>query len=352
VKIGLCTGGGDCPGLNAAIMAVVKSATRLGHQIVGIRDSLSGLLSDPIRYKNLNLEHVEDILTRGGTILGTDNSGNPFKDPDTRDEKLRKVIQNFAALGLDCLIIIGGEGTQGIAAFLSGHGLPIIGIPKTIDNDLPETERTIGFDSAVDIVRDATERLQSTAESHDRIMLLEVMGRDSGHIALHGGLAGGAHIILLPEIPYRLSAIVDAIQSRAARNIHYSVIVIAEGAFEEGSHPVHKRSQETTELKGSIGQIVAKQLNDATKMETRVTVLGHVQRGGSPTSTDRLFATRLGVKAMDCAVAGEFGIYLAQNQGSLHAIKYSSLDIGKRRKVAQDDDLLISAERIGVCLGR
>lgn len=352
MKIGVCTGGGDCPGLNAAIMAIVKSAHKLGHEIIGIRDSLTGLLTDPIKTRVLALEDVDDILTRGGTILGTDNSGNPYKDLKTRDLRVATTKKNFEQLGLDCLIVIGGEGTQGIAAMLSKEGLPIIGIPKTIDNDLPQTERTIGFDSAVNTVRDATEKLQSTAESHDRIMVLEVMGRDSGHIALHGGLAGGAHVILIPEIPFQLEAIKKVIKSRSERNIHYSVIIVAEGAFENSLTPLEQARKQKNEGLPSIGHYVAKILNEATKMETRVTVLGHIQRGGSPTSTDRIFATRLGSEAVKLACEKQFGVYLGQQDGGLSAIPYSQLNIGSRRKIDLHDENLIAAERIGICLGR
>lgn len=352
MRVGVCTGGGDCQGLNSALRAIVTHLCLHGHEVVGIRDSFTGLLSDPVLTRNLHLEDVEDILTRGGTILGTDNSGSPYSKSQDKQSKIALTLKNAKDLGLECLIVIGGEGTQGIAALLSKSGLPIIGVPKTIDNDLPATERTIGFDSATDIVREAAERLQSTAESHDRIMILEVMGRDSGFIALHGGMAGGANIILIPEINFQISKISEAIFKRKQRGIHYSVLVVAEGAFASGESPIYSGLSPQKEVLGGVGNYLAKELNKATGMETRVTVLGHIQRGGSPTSGDRILATRFGVRAAKEAIAKNFGTYLALQGGKIVAIPYKDLVMGARQKILLNDDHIAAAEGIGICLGR
>ncbi len=352
MKIGICTGGGDCPGLNAAIKAIVASSIQQGHEVIGIRDSLTGLLESPPRYQTLLWNHVDDILTRGGTILGTDNSGNPYSDPTKRDQRIKTTLENAKLLGLDVLIVIGGEGTQAIAALLSDAGLPVIGVPKTIDNDLPATDKTIGFDSAVDIVRESVERLQSTAESHDRIMILEVMGRDSGYIALHGGLAGGANVILIPEIQFEVSKIAAAIDLRKKRGIHYSVVVVAEGACGKGESPFYMKSADQKEVLGGVGNQLAKTLHKATGMETRVTVLGHVQRGGSPSANDRILATRFGVKAVEEALKQNFGTYLALQGSSIVALSYKGLKMGERKQISLQDDHITSAERIGIHLGR
>lgn len=352
MRIGVCTGGGDCQGLNAALRAIATHLCLQGHEVIGICDSFTGLLSDPVKTRKLGLEDVEDILTRGGTILGTDNSGNPYNNSRDRENKIATTLKNAQDLRLDCLIVIGGEGTQGIAALLSKNGLPIVGVPKTIDNDLPATERTIGFDSATDIVRDAAERLQSTAESHDRIMILEVMGRDSGFIALHGGMAGGANIILIPEIDFDISKICEAIKKRQQRGIHYSVLVVAEGAHAKGGSPIYSGISSQKEVLGGIGSYLASELNKATGMETRVTVLGHIQRGGSPTANDRILATRFGVRAAKEAISKNFGTYLALQKGKIVAIPYKDLIMGARQKIPLTDDHIAAAEGIGICLGR
>ena len=352
MRLGVCTGGGDCPGLNAAIKAIVSSSLLLGHEVFGILDSLTGLLSSPPKYLQLSLMHVDDILTRGGTILGTDNSGNPYSDPLKRAARVQMTLDNARLLGLDVLIVIGGEGTQAIAGLLSGAGLNVIGVPKTIDNDLPATDRTIGFDSAVNIVRESVERLQSTAESHDRIMILEVMGRDSGYIALHGGIAGGANVILIPEIPFDTAKIVDAIDKIKKRGIHYSVVVVAEGAAAIGDSPFYLKSPDQKEVLGGIGNQLAKTLHQATNMETRVTVLGHVQRGGSPTAGDRILASRFGVRAVEEALKKNFGTYLALQGTNIVPVSYKDLNMGARKKIPLTDDHISSAESTGINLGR
>lgn len=350
MRIGLLTGGGDCPGLNPAIRAVVKHASSLGMEVVGIYDSLQGLLERPLRYKVLTLSDVTDLLGRGGTILGTYNKGNPFlKD---REKKLQMLRQGMSELKLDGLISIGGEGSQGIASELNKEKINVIGIPKTIDNDLPGTDRTIGFSTCVDIVAESVQRLQSTAESHDRIMILEVMGRDSGYIALHGGLAGGANVILIPEIPFDYEAIIKKIQDRKKLSRKFSVIVASEGAFEKGRNASYKQEMTGEKNLGGIGHVIAKTLFDKTGMDIRVTVLGHLQRGGPPNADDRILATRFGVYAVDLAAKNKFGRLVVFRGQALSDIPYDEILAFKRRKLSADDEILKAAESIKICLGR
>ncbi len=350
VRIGLMTGGGDCPGLNAAIRAVVKHANTLGIEVVGIYDSLQGLLERPLRYKVLQLGDVTDLLARGGTILGTYNKGNPFLV--NREEKLDVLKKAMNELKLSGLISIGGEGSQGISAELHKEKINIIGIPKTIDNDLPGTDQTIGFSTCVDIVAESVERLQSTAESHDRIMVLEVMGRDSGYIALHGGLAGGANVILIPEIPFDYDVIIRKIQARKKMSRKFSVIVVSEGAYEKGHEASYKEEMTGQQNLGGIGNILAKKLFEKTGMDIRVTVLGHLQRGGSPSPSDRIIATRFGVYAVDLAAQKKFGRLVVLKGKDLSDIAYDDLRVFERRKIQASDEILKAAESISICLGR
>lgn len=342
MRIGLCTGGGDCPGLNAAIRAIVKSlATRKDVELFGIFDSFKGLQSKQPRYKKLSLNDVTDIYFKGGTILGTHN-----KSPRTAkafQSSIEASCLGYKELGLDALIAIGGEGTQNIAKELSLLGLNIIGIPKTIDNDLPETEHTIGFATCVDLVSESVVRLQSTAESHDRIMILEVMGRDSGYIALHGGLAGGAHVILIPEIPFSYDLIAEKILERKSLGRNYSVIVVSEGV--RNRH--HKQSANTP-----ISQILAKELSKRLNMESRVTVLGHLQRGGTPNAQDRLLGTKLGVYACWLLEKKKFGRLITVKGSEFSSIDYKKLNSRERKKVSLKDFTLLSAESIGISFGR
>ena len=353
MKIGICTGGGDCPGLNAAIRAAVKHIRgTYGHDAIGIRDSFNGIMDRPQRLERLEFEDVTDILWKGGTILGTFSSGNPYANPKKRDQAIKDTLDGLKLAGIDAVLVIGGEGTQGIAALLSEHGLPLVGIPKTIDNDLPGTDLTIGFSTATDIVRDATERLHSTAESHDRVMVLEVMGRNSGSIALEGGLAGGAHVILIPEIPFSIEEISKKIIARKNIGRKFSVIVVAEGAYEEGDKPHFKKTPDEKKVLGGIGNVIAAKLKDTTGMETRVTVLGHLQRGGSPNLNDRLLATRFAVKAVDLLVQKKYGIYLGIKNDQIVEHNYKDLDRGVGKPVPLDHDYIKSGEAIGVSLGR
>jgi ATP-dependent phosphofructokinase / diphosphate-dependent phosphofructokinase len=305
MRIGVLTGGGDCPGLNAVIRAIVrKGIDRYGHAIVGFRDGWRGPLENA--YTELTIESTRGILPRGGTILGSSRT-NPFK----REQGLERIRENMQSLHLDGLIAIGGEDTLGAAAKLSEAGVPLLGVPKTIDNDLGATDMTFGFDTAVQVATDAIDRLHTTAESHHRIMIVEVMGRHAGWIALHSGLAGGADVILIPERPFDIDEVCRLIRRRHARGRYFSIVVVAEGARpREGTMEVVEG--ETDEFGharlGGIGQRLEREIEERTGFESRATVLGHIQRGGTPTAFDRVLATRLGVAAIDAASEGRWGM--------------------------------------------
>jgi len=303
MKIGILTGGGDCPGLNSVIRAVVRQAIKDGQEVVGLRYGWKGLLEkDTIQ---LDIRSVSGILPKGGTILGTSRI-NPYK----KDNGVETVKKNFSDLGLDCLVVIGGEDTLGVAAKLSKEGLKIVGVPKTIDNDLGATDFTFGFDTAVNIVMECIDRLHTTAESHDRIMVVEVMGRHAGWIATYAGIAGGADYILIPEIPIDIEEVCGSIQERHERGKNFSIVVVAEGAFfkEENLCLQEKKLDEFGHVRlGGIGHTLGKMIEDKTGYETRVTVLGHIQRGGSPSAFDRVLGTRFGIKAYSLIKDGKFG---------------------------------------------
>lgn len=352
MRIGLCTGGGDCPGLNAAIRAVVKHAIgSYGHQVFGIRDSFNGLMTRPIEASELHLADVSGILTRGGTVLGTVNYGNPFL---SENDKMKRVVDAYKELKLDCIIVIGGDGTQDISAQFVKAGLNIVGIPKTIDNDLAATEISIGFLTSIDTATDAISKLRTTAESHDRIMVLELMGRDAGHIALHAGIAGGADAILIPEIPFTFDSLIKKVEHLKKQGRHYSIVVVAEGAFEKGQTATYKTvktSTFATEHLGGIGAIVAERLHELMNVETRITVLGHVQRGGCPNAYDRILASQFGVYAVDLAHSKTFGVVAGINNGRLTAMPYKDIQ-GKTRPLDLDSSYIRTAEALGICIGR
>ncbi|SMF55287.1 6-phosphofructokinase [Pseudobacteriovorax antillogorgiicola] len=355
MKVGICTGGGDCPGLNSIIRAVVRHAAQFENvELWGIKDSFNGLMSEPYGVRKLDCETVSGILMKGGTILGTTNAGNPFslKNPGGGDpeDKSQKVIKAYQELNLDGVIVIGGDGTQGIAYELAKLGMNIVGVPKTIDNDLASTDQTVGFDTAVEVAAEAIARLQTTAESHERAMVLEVMGRNAGHIALHSGIASGAHVILLPEIPFSYEAIIQKLDERKQRGKHHSVIVVAEGAYPKGGEESFKVSSGRKNL-GGVGHMVAEELFQRTNIETRVTVLGHIQRGGVPSHVDRALGTAYGVKAMDLVMEKKFGTIIALKGGRLTEIDYQDV-AGKFRPVPADDLYLQAAKGVGICLGQ
>ncbi len=305
MRIGVLTGGGDCPGLNAVIRAIVrKGIDRYGHAIVGYRDGWRGPLENA--FNELTIESTRGILPRGGTILGSSRT-NPFK----RDDGPARIRENMASIHLDGLIAIGGEDTLGAAHRLSELGLNVIGVPKTIDNDLGATDVTFGFDTAVQVATEAIDRLHTTAESHHRIMIVEVMGRHAGWIALHSGLAGGADVILIPERPFDIDEVCRLIQRRHARGRYFSIVVAAEGATPaEGTLEVMSAGKDEFghERLGGIGYLLEKEIGERTGFEARATVLGHIQRGGTPTAFDRVLATRLGVAAIDAASEGRWGM--------------------------------------------
>lgn len=355
MKVGICTGGGDCPGLNSIIRAAVRHAETIpGMEVWGIRNSFNGLMSDPLDIWKLDTESVSGILMKGGTVLGTTNAGNPFSlrnsSQSETEDKSKQVIEAYKSLGLDAVIVIGGDGTQGIAYQLAKLGMNIVGVPKTIDNDLASTDQTVGFDTAVAVASDAIARLQTTAESHERVMILEVMGRNAGHIALHAGIASGAHCILIPEIPFSYDSIVEKLKERKDRGKAFSVVVVAEGAYPVGGEEIFKTEAGRKNL-GGIGHLVAEELHQLTKIDTRVTVLGHIQRGGTPSPTDRILGTAYGVKAVNLVRDKKFGTIIALNGGKLRELNYEDV-AGKYRPVPSDDLYLETARAIGICLGQ
>ncbi|MCQ9205540.1 MAG: 6-phosphofructokinase [Omnitrophica bacterium] len=303
MKIAILTGGGDCPGLNPVIRAVVRKAINEKQEIIGLKYGWKGLLEKDI--VTLDLQSVSGILPKGGTILGTSRT-NPYKQE--KGAELAK--KNFKDLGLDALVVIGGEDTLGVATKLFNEGLGIIGIPKTIDNDLGATDFTFGFDTAINIVMECIDRLHTTAESHNRIMVVEVMGRHAGWIAAYAGVAGGADCILIPEIPIDIKEVCDSIDKRHKRGKNFSIVVVAEGAFfkDENICLQEKKLDEFGHVRlGGIGHTLAEMIEKKTGFETRVTVLGHIQRGGSPSAFDRILGTRFGIKAYDLLKEGRFG---------------------------------------------
>jgi ATP-dependent phosphofructokinase / diphosphate-dependent phosphofructokinase len=308
MRIGVLTGGGDCPGLNAVIRAVVRKAIdSYDDQVIGFRDGWRGVLDD--FSEELTIESTRGILPRGGTILGSSRT-NPYR----REDGVDRVRATVSAHGLDGLVAIGGEDTLGVASRLHADGVRVVGVPKTIDNDLGGTDVTFGFDTALHIASEAIDRLHTTAESHNRILVVEVMGRNAGWIALHSGVAGGADVILIPEIPFDIDEVCRLIRRRHARGRYFSIVVAAEGAVpKEGTMTVS--AGEVDEFGhprlGGIGHQLEREIEARTGYETRATVLGHVQRGGTPTAFDRVLATRLGLAAIDAVHAGEWGMMAA-----------------------------------------
>ncbi|QEM67815.1 ATP-dependent 6-phosphofructokinase [Geobacter sp. FeAm09] len=358
--IGILTGGGDCPGLNAVIRGVVKSAIiRHGWRVLGIEDGFDGLLSLD-KCTPLTLESVRGILPRGGTILGTTNRGNPFSYPVEQDgaivrvDRSDAVVANIKALGIDALVAVGGEGSLKIALELYKKGIPVVGVPKTIDNDLRETDFTFGYNTALETATDALDKLHTTAESHHRVMILEVMGRYAGWIALESGIAGGADVILIPEIPFHIDRICDAVSSRSARGSRFSIIVVAEGAFPAGgSRVVTQKADERQAIErlGGIGQFVAKRIEQCLDMDVRVTVLGHLQRGGSPTTFDRALGSRFGTKAVQMVAAGEFGRMACLKGRAITSVPMEDA-ISDLKLVDPAGEIVQTAEELGIMLGR
>ena len=359
-RIGILTGGGDAPGLNAVIRAVVKYAVgRLHWQVIGIEDSFNGMLEDPRRLQDLTLQSCRGLLPRGGTLLGTTNRGDPFDYPDgpakgaPRRDRSQELADNIRDEGLEGLIVIGGDGTQRIGLrLMETHGIPVVGVPKTIDNDLSATDLTFGFQSAVDVATDALDRLHTTAEAHDRVMLLEVMGRDAGWIALYAGLAGGADCIVVPEIPYDPDRLCRKILDRQRRGRQFTLIVVAEGAAPATGEAL---SGDIQHGKGSIqsggaSQTLARLLAERIDAEIRVTVLGHLQRGGSPVAFDRVLATRYGVKAVELVEQGKWGEIVCLRGAQITSVPiHEAVDI--YRTIRPDDPVLSAARAVGIEFG-
>ena len=349
------TGGGDAPGLNAVIRAVVKSAANCHCEVIGLEDSFDGLI-EPDRWRLLTPKDVTGILRIGGTILGTTNRGNPFAYPvDTsggkRDYSAR-VLEMYHAMQLDGLVVIGGDGTLGIAHEFSKAGIPIVGVPKTIDNDIVETTNTFGFDTAVSFATDAIDRLHTTAEAHHRVMVVEVMGRYAGWIALYAGMAGGADVILIPEIPFAMEKIAERIVARDSFGARFSIVVVAEGAKPIGGKVslIKEAQGEYVERLGGMGAMVAADIEKRTGKETRSVVLGHLQRGGAPTSFDRVLATRFGARAVELLLAGDYGKMVAFHPPDIVPVPLESI-VGRTRNVPMDFDVVRAAKAMGVSLG-
>ena len=353
-RIGVLTGGGDAPGLNAVVRAVVKSAHVLyGWEVMGIEDGFDGLIY-PEKSHPLTPADVRGILPRGGTILGTTNRGNPFsyrenKD-DPPDDLSKRVLHNIEKLEIDALAVIGGDGTLAIANEFAQLGVRVVGIPKTIDNDLVGTDVTFGFDTAVATATEAIDKLHTTAESHHRVMILEVMGRTAGWIAIESGIAGGADIILIPEIPYRVEEAAEAIEQRDASGSKFSIIVVAEGASPVGEPQmqVAGTSGTGTRFAGAANWLGA-ELSKHTDHEIRVTVLGHVQRGGSPSPFDRVLATRFGVEAVRLLDAGGYGQMVAYHGPHVDSVPLEDV-VGKVKLVPRDGEHVETARALGISL--
>ena len=349
------TGGGDAPGLNAVIRAVVKSGATAKCETIGIEDGFDGLLEED-RWRTLTPRDVTGILRIGGTILGTVNRGNPFVEPvetsDGQREYSDRCVEIFARLGLDGLIVIGGDGTLAIAYEFYKRGVPLVGVPKTIDNDIVETTNTFGFDTAVSFATEAVDRLHTTAEAHQRVMVVEVMGRYAGWIALYAGVAGGADAILIPEIPFDIRKVAQHILERDRYGARFSIVVVAEGAKPVGGavSVVQQGQGGFVERLGGVGATVAAQLQALTNKETRNVVLGHLQRGGTPTSYDRMLATRFGAHAMELALAGQFGQMVAFKPPDVVGVPLERV-VGRMRTIPLDFDAIRAARALHISLG-
>lgn len=361
-RIGIMTGGGDCPGLNAVIRAVVLKANARGWQVLGIEDATEGLIDldyrSPRGNRWLEPVDVEHILTRGGTILGSSNRSDPFRyvaqqgDQKVEIDVSDRVVENYEKLGLHALVSVGGDGSMRIAARLAEKGLAVVGVPKTIDQDLGCTDYTFGFNTAVQTATDAIDRLQDTAESHDRVMILEVMGRDAGWIALSAAIAGGAHACLIPEIPYRIEPIVAHVRRRTASGRPFSIIVVAEGvrpADGEQSYGDRNPLGAMPKLVGA-GHRLGTVLQPHLPRDVRVTVLGHLQRGGTPTQFDRLLGTRFGTAAVDAIAAGRFGQMVALRTPDIVTIPIEEA-IQRANRVDPAGQLVQAARDVGICFG-
>lgn len=352
--MGILTSGGDAPGLNAAIRAVTRTAiVEYGIKVIGFEHGYRGLIEN--QYKELQSPDISGILTRGGTILGTSRE-KPFKDP-VIDEKtgktdIQKMKENYQNLNLDVLIVIGGNGTNTTASFFADEGMNVIALPKTIDNDLVLTDTTIGFHTALTVATEAIDRLHTTAHSHNRIMIIEVMGHKAGWLGLYAGTAGGGDVILIPEIPYDINEIAKHLKQRQKEGKDFSIVVVAEGAKSKEEALLSKKDfkKQRSEMTYSIGYRVAKELEEATGLESRVTVLGYLQRGGIPVPYDRVIATMLGSSAVHMAIEKKFNIMVALQHGVAVGIPLKEI-ARKIKSVSLDNPVLLSARQVGTCFG-
>jgi phosphofructokinase-like protein len=360
-RIAINTGGGDAPGLNAVIRAVALSALNRGWEVLGIRRGYEGLITDdPEALINLDRSAVRGIIHVGGTILGTTNRSDPFTYPVERDGKKvptdvsGRVVQRFKDLGIDALVALGGDGSMTIARRLMERGLPrVIGVPKTIDNDLRGTDVTFGFATAVDTTTDALDKLHSTAQAHRRVMVVEVMGRHAGWIALHAGIAGGADVILIPEIPYHFDRVCEKIYERYRRRSDFAIVVVSEGAKEHGGGATYKLGKDEFKehaVLGGIAERLARQIEETTGCEARSVVLGHLQRGGSPVSYDRLLAQRLGCAAVRYIADGPHSGMVSQVSGDITLVPFEQV-VGGIREVERHCDTVATGRDLGICFG-
>ncbi len=352
--IGIVNGGGDCPGLNAVIRAAVRTA-KLEHdwRVIGVTNGFNGLIW-PEQSFELTMESIRGILPRGGTILGTTNRGNPHSFPVEENGKTvmhdysGRVIENMKEMGIEGLIVIGGDGTLTIAHQFAKLGVKVVGVPKTIDNDLLATEFTFGFDTALHVATDAIDRLHTTAESHQRVMVVEVMGRDAGWIALHSGLAGGADVILIPEIPFTIETVCEAINRRQAAGRSFCLIVVAEGVNLPEKDALGNPFPKT--YPGQVGNAIGFAVREYLKREVRVTVLGHVQRGGSPSPFDRTLATRFGVHAVDLIAKGQYDRMVCLRSSKIESVPLTEA-IGANKLVDPSSDYVRAARAVGITFG-
>jgi len=356
-RIGIITGGGDCPGLNAVIRGVTKPAHDHGLSVLGILDGFEGLVEG--RAHELSNKDVSGILSTGGTILGSSNKGDPFHWPLVIDDKIKIIDRskdawkNYCSWDLDALVVIGGDGTMHIAHYLSNMGMNIVGVPKTIDNDLAATDQTFGHDSAVYVVSEALDRLHTTASAHHRVMIIEVMGRYAGWIALNGGIAGGADIILIPEIPFDWNIIYEKVLQRNKIGKRFSLVCAAEGAKSiNGNLIIKGRDIKRTDpiQLGGIGEYVAKMITQNTGLETRFTVLGHLQRGGSPTPYDRILSTKFGTNAIQLVIKRQFGRMVALKGSEITSVRIIDA-ISHQKLVKRKDQAVLAASAVGVSFG-
>ena len=353
LRVGVLTGGGDAPGLNAVIRAVTKCLI-LQHdaEVIGIEDGFQGLIEQ--RIMPLSYRDASGILTRGGTILGASNRANPFSYYKRGHADVSAEVRKYArSIALDAIVVIGGDGTMSVAQGLSEMGLNMVGVPKTIDNDLMATDRTFGFDTAVSIVTEAVDRLHTTAQSHDRVMIVETMGRYAGWIALYGGVAGGADVILIPEIEYDIEDVVRVCRERESGGQNFTIIVVAEGARpHDGALTIQQRVEESTDpvRLGGVGKVLERELASRVSSEVRTTILGHMQRGGTPTAYDRNLATVFGTYAASMVAEGEFGRMVALQENRLTSVPFEEV-ANKTRTVPADSPMLAAAVAVGTSFG-